>query len=543
MELDRRSFIKGGVALGGAAALAGLAGCASPAQSTPENGGTEQKPEAAKDYKAKPEPIKDDQITETLEADIVVVGAGNAGAVAAATASEEGASVIVLQKIESVYSHGFVFTAIGSTMQKDMGYDVNGWEIVGDMNRETGCNLGKWEVLGNWVNYSGNLADWIVDRFGETKYGPFIIEEPVAPSERWNRSYQTTFIPVGEMIGTGTMMTLATELVNDAVERGNTEVRYNTPAAQLRQDDNGRVTGVIGQTEAGEYILCNAKKGVILAAGGYECNPEMRAEYLQQADGLDSAYTRPDVTTGDGILMGMWAGGQIQRSPHCSNIHYDPSLRFHTLQGTTIPFLRVNTEGMRFSNEDVSYDEVWAQDVRQPDQMHFQIFDDNYMEDLPNMGTGMTQYGDWTTIVPDGVENGWVYKADTIEDLAEQMGVPADAFAATVKRYNELAEGDYDYEPDFGKLGYKVKPIAKAPFYAIPRHASVLTTLSGLEVNADMQVLGEDRKPIEGLYAAGNNSGNFFGGVYQKMSTPGMSVGRAFLTGRVAAWRACGITD
>ena len=88
-----------------------------------------------------------------------------------------------------------------------------------------------------------------------------------------------------------------------------------------------------------------------------------------------------------------------------------------------------------------------------------------------------------------------------------------------------------------------MKPIAKAPFYAIPRHASVLTTLSGLEVNADMQVLGEDGKPIEGLYAAGNNSGNFFGGVYQKMSTPGMSVGRAFLTGRVAAWRACGITD
>ena len=76
MELDRRSFIKGGVALGGAAALAGLAGCASPAQSTPENGGTEQRPEAAQDYKAKPEPISDDQITETLEADIVVVGAG-----------------------------------------------------------------------------------------------------------------------------------------------------------------------------------------------------------------------------------------------------------------------------------------------------------------------------------------------------------------------------------------------------------------------------------------------------------------------------------
>lgn len=542
MELDRRSFIKGSVALGSAAALAGIAGCAQGGQSA----STKEEPaqgENAGDYKAKPEPIEDDRITETLEADIVVVGAGNAGSVATATASEEGASVILLQKLESVYSHGFVFTAIGSKMQKDMGYDVNGWEIVGDMARETGCNLAKWEVLGNWVKYSGNLADWIVERFADTKYGPFVIEEPVAPSEHWNRSYQTTFIPVGEMIGTGTMMTLATELVNDAVARGNVEVRYNTPAVQLRQDESGRVSGVVARNESGDYILCNAKKGVILAAGGYECNPQMRAEYLQQADGLESAYTRPDATTGDGILMGMWAGGQIQRQPHCSNIHYDPSLRFHTLQGTTIPFLRVNAEGDRFSNEDVSYDEVWAQDVRQPDQMHFQIFDDNYLEDLPNMGTGMTQYGDWTTIVPEGVENGWIHTADTIEDLAKEMGVPADAFAATVKRYNELAEGGYDYEPDYGKLGYKVKKIEKAPFYAVPRHASVLTTLSGLEVNADMQVLDEKRRPIEGLYAAGNCSGNFFGGVYQKMTTPGMSVGRAFLTGRVAAWRACGIAD
>ena len=332
--------------------------------------------------------------------------------------------------------------------------------------------------------------------------------------------------------------TMIEHLADYAAERG-VEIFYSTPGVQLITDESGAVTGIVGK-QGNSYIKFNATKGVILSTGDYQNNQSLVERYCPDVKEFDRKQVNK---TGDGILMGMWAGGQIQRSPHCSNIHYDPSLRFHTLQGTTIPFLRVNAEGMRFSNEDVSYDEVWAQDVRQPDQLHFQIFDDNYMEDLPNRVTGRTQYCDWTTVVPYGVENGWVYKADTIEDLAEQMGVPADAFAATVKRYNELAEGDYDYEPDFGKLGYKVKPIAKAPFYAIPRHASVLTTLSGLEVNADMQVLGEDGKPIEGLYAAGNNSGNFFGGVYQQMSTPGMSVGRAFLTGRVAAWRACGITD
>ncbi|MBR2835822.1 MAG: FAD-binding protein, partial [Coriobacteriales bacterium] len=184
---------------------------------------------------------------------------------------------------------------------------------------------------------------------------------------------------------------------------------------------------------------------------------------------------------------------------------------------------------------------IWVQDAHQPGHMHYQIFDDNYAEDVPNMGEGMTLLGDWATMIPQAIEDGYVVKADTLEELAQAIDVPVDNFVATVARYNELAEGNYDYEPDFGKLGYKVKKIAKAPFYAAPRIAYVMNTLGGLEIDGNMQVLDAEFKPIPGLFAAGNNSGCFFGGIYQDMSVPGMSVGRALLTGRVAAWRALGL--
>ncbi|WP_165248783.1 FAD-dependent oxidoreductase [Adlercreutzia sp. ZJ141] len=542
VQCSRRDFLAGSATLAGAAALSCMAGC-SPQNDTAEE--TKEDSTASvqqSSYKDKPAEITDSEIVETLEADVVVCGAGNAGAAAVATAVEEGMSVILLQKVECVFTHGSGFAAVGSSLQKEQSIDVNGWEIVGDIQRNGGNNLGSWEVLGNWVNYSGEMADWIINKYKDTELGPFMVESPVEPDNEWHRTYPVAHLPRGERgIGGSRMAAIATALVEDAAAEGQVEVRYNTPAKQLRQDETGRVTGVVAQNENGEYILCNATKGVILATGGYEGNEEMRHDLMPQTIGLGIGYSRPDVTTGDGILMGLWAGGQIQRAPHCSNIHYDPGVAVPTLKGTPVPWLRVNKNGERFSNEDVNYDEVWAQDVRQPGCMHYQIFDDNYLNDMPDMGTtGMTQNSDWSELIPKALEEGNILKADTLEELAQLIEVPADTFKATVERYNQLAEGGYDYEPDFGKLGSKVKKIAKAPFYAIARQATCLTTLSGLEVNADMQVLDDSFQPIEGLWAAGNCSGNFYGGLVQRMVTPCMSVSRALLTGRIAAWRIAG---
>ena len=123
------------------------------------------------------------------------------------------------------------------------------------------------------------------------------------------------------------------------------------------------------------------------------------------------------------------------------------------------------------------------------------------------------------------------------------MGVPADALTATVERYNELCDYDGKYEPDFGKSMICMTKIEKAPFYAILRAPHVLCALAGLEVDENYHVLDEKGEPIEGLWAAGNNSGDYFGGLYQLMGIGGMSNGRAFLSGRIAAKRICGVTE
>ena len=540
MELDRRSFIKGGIAVGGIAALAGIAGCSPAGETESSNDISSSDSSTAKtesSWRTPPEPIGDDQIAETLEADLVIVGAGAAGSVAAASAVEDGASVILLQKHESPFCHGYAFAANGTSKQTEQGIEYDGWEIMGAINRK-GENRAKEEVVRNWGKYSGELTEWLIEKVDKVEgVGPIILEIPEPADDEWNFTYTVTHLPTGTYEATGSVMPVITYLVEQC-DPELLQARYKTPAVQLRREEGGRVTGVIAQQEDGSYILCNASKAVILAAGDYGNDLEMRDEFMPYAKGLPSGYSNLE-DTGDGIKMGFWVGGSIEPGPHCCNIHYDPCLAYPNYQGTIVPWLRVNQNGERFSNEDQPYELIYAKDMMQPGYMHFQVFDDNYATDWKDMGKGGAMRSDWSTLVPQALEAGDLYTGETLEELAEAMGIPSDTFVATVERYNELCEKGYD--EDFGKQPARLKKVEKAPFYAFARQASCLTPLTGLEVNGNMQVLDTDGNVIEGLYAAGNNSGNFFGGLVQRMCAPGFGVGRAILTGRVAAKRALGI--
>jgi fumarate reductase flavoprotein subunit len=341
----------------------------------------------------------------------------------------------------------------------------------------------------------------------------------------------------------GEMRALAQWLLDYAEGLGSAQVLYSTPAVQLVRGNNntGRVSAAIGKRKDGGYIKVNAKGAVILAAGDYGNNPQMRAKYLPHAEGLKSAYARPDINTGDGQLMGMYIGGQMQLAPHCSNIHYDPPIDVPDVAGSGEPWLFVNKLGKRFCNEDMQYGQLYAQDMDQPEYMHFQVFDENFRVDWESMGSGMMKKEPPIPIVEStdaAVAKGFVYKADTIAALAQAMGVPADALAATVERYNTLCAAGYD--DDYGKQAGRLKPIKAAPFYAIRRRAGVLCTLNGIITNGNYEALDANRKVIEGLYVAGNCQGNFFGGLEHQMVIPGMSLGRAMTTGRVAGLLAAG---
>lgn len=531
VSVSRRSFIGGGALAAVGLAAGSLVAC-SPGSSSNSSSNSNTAAETT-DYKAAPPAIADSDITETIEADVVVIGGGISGAVAAATAAEEGKNVVVLQKAEIAISHGAGAAAWNSKAQQENGEDFDPWEAVTAWTRQ-GENRADLDLLKTWIYNSGPTMDWCMALTNDVEgVGPVLtgLSKGMDYPDYHNFAYPAVHMWVGQM------QSLAQWLLDYAESLGNATVYYSTRAVQMvREGDNtGRVSAVIAQTDSDDYIKVEAKDGVILAAGDYGNNEQMRAEYLPHAQGLKSAYIRPSINTGDGQLMGMWVGGFMQPAPHCSNIHYDPPIDVPDIGGSGMPWLFVNLNGERFCNEDVEYGQLYAQDMNQPDYMHFQVFDDNFRTDWETMGSGMMKKEPPVDIVEstdEAVKAGDAFKADTIADLAKAMGVPADVLTETVDRYNELCEAGYD--DDYGKQANRMKAIKVAPFYAVRRKAGVLCTLNGIITNGDYQALDEERKVIDGLYVVGNCQGNYFGGLEHQMIIPGMSLGRAMTTGRVA---------
>lgn len=548
MELTRRNFLKGiGVAGVGVAAASVAVGCstgqpqpssaAKPDQTTEGNQYINSQCAGYDVYSAsafEPVAIADSDIAETIEADVIIVGAGIGGGVAAATCVDEGKSVIILQKDAAPLSHGWGIGACNSTLQKEQGVDVD-WQKCLNKWRRDNENRCDYALTNTWLAYSGETVDYIYSICDSVEgAGPMLqgFDASRTYDDEYSLAYPTVHGWTGEMRG------VATALIDYAVNSGKADVHYSTPAIQLVVNDNGAVIGAIGKNKDGEYIKCLGGS-VIMSAGDYGNNPGLRARYMPHIEGLPSAYSTTS-NTGDGQLMMMAIGGQMQLAPHTGNIHYDPPVGVPDICGSGIPFLRVNTNGKRFSNEDVSYGQLYAQDMLQPNKFHFQVFDSTYPDYYANMGHGMMRdepNADFSGIEK-GIENGDVLSGDSVEELAGKMGVPAEELKKTIDRYNECCDAGEDL--DYGKNPQFLHHIDTPPFLAVKRQVGLLCSLNGVVTNPDMQALDNDGAVIKGLYVTGNCQGNWFGGLEHPMGLPGMSLGRATLTARVAAKRACG---
>lgn len=541
--ITRRGFLAGLGIASAAAASGGMLGCAASTKedvaASKETGMVE-----APIWERVPDPIPDDQIAETLEAEVVIVGAGIAGCCAAMAAVEAGLDTLVLQKHTEVFNYATGVATYATKEQIANGapgkYDVD--ELISDYMKNS-TNLPDRRFIELWRDRSGSDFDWLCEHF--------TADEIALPS--WDWSEEQPIMGMFDMIA-------AMPILAKKAEAKGARFRYGTPAVQLVREggDTGRVSAVIAQGEDGSYVKAVASKGVVLCAGDYGNNPEMRAEFLPHAEGYASAVA-PPLNTGDGELIAMWIGAAMDRKPHCTNIHYD--LIDGTLEqvfGAGIPWLKVNKNGERFNNEDVQYGYVPMQDAAQPDCMHFDIFDGNYEKYQPQMGEGLYRsfpspevtapvfldylakegvdtsgMSDYDAILEAYVRLGSMYRGDTLEDVAGQAGIPAEALRATVDRYNELAEKGVD--EDYSKPGEYLFPVDTPPFYIVPRRAFSLSCLSGLAINLHAQVLDVEGEAIPGLYACGNNSGGrWFAGLVQPMSIPGVPSSRAIITARLA---------
>ncbi len=337
------------------------------------------------------------------------------------------------------------------------------------------------------VKQSGSVVEWLVDEVPEPAYQTMIVENHVL------FFWPSTYSGDPEM----GMREFHDNIVTKAEENGATYL-YETPAVQLVVDESGRVTGAIGQNENG-YVKVNASLGTILCTGDISDSDEMLEAYCPMAVGVSSAHAVRS-NAGDGTKMGLWAGGRLEHTPANLQIR------------------------------------------EQPSQHAFQIIDSHLLEHAAEYPNGYHVSADEAAIET-AVERGCGFKADTIEELAELIGVPADTLVATVERYNGYVDAGLDEEFGVDSQILAWSGIKDIPFYAFQYQPALVVAGAGLRCNDRLQVLNGDGDPIEGLYAAGDVQGSLFGFLYPVNDFGGFTVGRAVVGGVLAVKSAEGTLE
>ncbi len=520
---SRRDFLKGTLVAGGAGLALGVAGC------TPKVVETQAPIEAASSapsFLTPPAPIKDADIKGTQDADIVVVGAGVAGLMAAYTAAKAGVKTILIEKSEKFNARGGHNAALRSKIQLEEGLDYDPVRVVRELTKWGSNNVDVSQIMA-WATNCSPIIDELID----------MATAQDIKVMRWGNDVPDQFYPeykTVHMFG-GMDQSILAGMLEGAAKSSGAVFYYSTAAEQLVKDAKGRVTAVIAKDAQGAYQKFNAKKAVILCTGDYGNDPEMIKAYCPRAGEVDLNVYAPPVNTGDGHKMGLWIGAAMQpQLPHTPMVH---NLGAAPFSGN--PFLRINLEGKRYENEDVPIPSMANSAQLQPGHKTWTIYDSTFEEDLPKMGISFSRTNAMSDYTRSGMESalesGSLIKADTLDDLAAKMGVPADALKATITRYNELAAKGVD--EDFGKNGEMVTAIDTPPFYAAYNSLALLVVLGGLDVNSNFQVRDTNHQVIPGLFAAGNVAGNFFANDYPVI-VPGLSHSRAWTTGRLAALEA-----
>ena len=545
-SISRRNFVAGAaaasaLAAGAASALADTAAstdvptAASPAFNAPS-------------WATKPEPIADADIVETIETEVLILGAGNAGCAAACSAVENGAKVLVCDKTAQVNGRGGVVGACNSRLNTELGCEIEPVAAQYRWNRTCGNRTNE-ALVTMWFKNSGPAMDWLLDKadqYGATYsiYAGYA-GNAIIPEEPDAHVFQMgTFEMPPE---TGYFVPTAL-LYKSSVDQG-AEYMFEAPAVQLVQsEEGGRVEGAIVSTADG-YKKILASKATILATGDIAGDPEMMNYYCESRMQrlIRSDYWPAGINTGDGHKMGMWAGGVMQDGPLPTALHPQAYSMFHG------PFMFVNQNGQRFFNEANWVQAKSLQMLNQPGAVAYSIFDSNFGADTAD---GL-QYGGgmfWDTMsrtveqefdpqqIIDLVEGEaaagkdvlgnetavTAWKCDTLEELADAIGVDKDNFLKQVEEYNAMCEAGEDTQ--FEKEAHFLYPIKDAPFYATKTGPCLLAVVGGLKVNTDLAVIDAEGNPIEGLYAIGNTSGDLYAVDYP-INMPGNSNGRCLTWG------------
>ena len=533
-NLSRRTFLASAALAGTTAALTGLSGCAPSSNSGNESGGTSTLGATASHAWLDPAPEPPETVAEETY-DVVIVGAGIAGCTAAQAAAEAGASVYVAEKFEGITAHGTDIGAVGSSLQLQEGVNIDP-ALAARLIYQWGQSEANYYLIRTFVERSGEVMDRYIDMAKEVGYEVILNSEMTARSD-WDtlddrfkqfRTAHKFLLPEGSDLpeqpwNVGYFINM---VADDAQKRG-AVFAFNTAAEQLVREGNA-VTAVIVRDDEGAKRI-NATKGVILATGGITDNEEMKRCFCPIALRADkSDYFPIGGNLGDGLVMGSWAGAAL--SPcYPAPVRHPVGLSVMG-PGFDTCWLTVNRDGMRYCCE-VGFEPIVTNArMNTPGNVAWAIWDAHYPEHAQRQEpTKSKSFMDGLEDkVEQAVTDGAFFKGETLDELAEAIGVPGDALKRTVERYNSFCDAGED--PDFGVPPRFLSSVKDGPFYASNVSAWLLALPYGLRVNQNSQVLDTEDQPIGGLFAIGNVQGDFFANSYP-VTLPGTSHGRGMTYG------------
>lgn len=525
--------------------------------------------------------IDESKVAKTVDVDVAVVGCGIAGVAACRSVAEDGGLVAAFEKADGPQCRSGEYAVINGKVQAKWGRDTWTREQIDDIidsHMVESTYRCKRSIMSKWAHNIGDAFDWWVEANPDLYYAEttrsaipdesadnFIIPifYPLPEHYDWKQERFPCY-PTSVEFKPDQHVTVEANM-QKAIDTSNVQTFYGCFVEKLIME-NGRCVGLYARDAAtGEYIKCNASKGVILSTGDYSQNTKMLKHFCPEVieNNIQCLFTNVDVegnftNQGDGIQLGMWAGAQVQQS-HAPMIHHmggGADLAGVGVMGNA-GFLNLDLNGKRFMNEDLPGQQLENQIELQKNRESWQIFDSNWPEQLPYMPAahgGACYYEDYAS-EDEGPKNNTTYrnykspyqleaavadgravKADTLEELVAKI-YPDDTAAQqtaldSIQRYNELAKAGYD--EDFHKPASRMWAVENGPFYADKfTTALLLVCIGGLESDEDCHTFDADRNVIPGLYVAGNIQGNRFATEYP-IGLKGVSHSMAMYYGYVA---------
>ncbi len=502
------------------------------------------------DYMTKAEAVKAEDAV--LEADVVIIGAGGAGMTSALTAAEKGAKVVIVESQAAV--GGNSVRATGGMNAGDTTYQDNAeFAQAAGVEKTLASAASTYadhavitslaeEVKFQWMAYQQAGKDYFdtvelmqLDTMigGKGINDPALVEvlaENSAEGIEWLRKYNIDLVNTGAFGGASvnrihwpkvdgkktSVGAYMIPLLEDACEANeNITILFETTANEIVMVD-GAAKGIKATGKTGNTVTVNAD-AVIIAAGGFGANLDMVASYQPSLKGFMT--TNAAGLQGQGIAMAQAVGAAVV---DMDQIQIHPTVQADTAALITEGLrgdgaILVNAEGKRFIDEVGTRDVVSAAEIAQTGSYSWLIVDDAMLQA--------------SSTIQGYVKKGFVFSGATYEELAAQIGVPADAFAATMNAWNGYVAAKND--PDFGRVSF-ANPLDTAPYYAIKVTAGIHHTMGGVKINTLTQVLTEAGEAIPGLYAAGEVTG----GVHGANRLGGNAVSDFVVFGRIAGEQA-----